>query len=650
MIKTLSVLSNISLLIETQEEKSSTKENVKIAVGLKDYLALLEIASQRINNKDFKKALENRDQLTNILQLINEDIAIARGNSPGSDGKKKTCYVDIRTHSRKYRDIAEVLIVLEKRIDEYKELTAQIIKHSSTLRETIGAHNLVEYNSEKIGQFIADIKPDYNTLEGELYRLGGIGGSEVATIMKTHPEAQKARDYYKRLLKKKSGIEEEEEKPEEPSFSINRGNLWEKSILMNYADQNPEKNIAECSVAWTGKGEYSYYRARFDGLELDQNNNPIGIIEIKTGIIEEQWGITNEWDSIPANYRCQAIWYAKNAGLSKATIIALLDDYDLREYTIDMNSLRVLQEWKLMQEQVQEFWNEVLKNRELIKNKINPFETRPRNGFSKTLNMKSAAEKIAAYSGEDFNNIYTIVKKEFSLIKEKDKAYSIEQIQETLTKIYASHDPRTRNKPIIGIDIETNGFSEKSGRIIETGIVVSYPDGEQKTEFASVHGISPLVEEGLGIGDSTVHRITPQQIIGKPLFEDEENQQKILSLLKQGVMVAHNASFEKKWLVVNLDGFAEMLDNNELEILDTMQLCWNLILDTDNNKLSTFAESNGIAYEGAHNAITDTIIMMKALRNFQEGLFSHKKFVEQKVSNEERESARIQGLENDFNR
>lgn len=646
-------ISNILLTIETEAQRSEYSQNMKTAIAKKDHLLLNSLAKQRTENPAFRQALEQRDELKECLVPVKEDIEIAKGKKPGENGKKNICWVDVRTHSRKYRDIAEVLIVLEKRIDEYKELTAQIIKHSSTLRKTLNAHNLQEYTAEQLGEFIKEQETDRKNIDYRTYKMGGIGGSDIAKILYIHPDKQKARENYKKLLMKKCGIEEDDDMTEHITFSVNRGNLWEKSILIDYSDQHPEKNIAECNVSWIGAGEYSYYRARFDGLELDNDGKPVGIIEIKTGIKEEQWGTENTLNSIPENYMAQTIWYAKNAGLNKATIIALLDDYEIREYTIDMNDPKVLEKWQIMKEKVQEFWAEVLLNRAALSVDEKHFENKQSRGFSKSIapkNQKEIAEKITAYSGEDFDKIHEIVHLEISKIKIRGQETPQETIQKILTKIYASHDPKTRRKPLIGIDLETNSFSKQDGRIIETGIVVSYPDGKQSIEFNSVHGLTPLTEAGHGVGKTAVHRITLEQTFGKPLFEDEENQQKILALLKKGTIVAHNASFERESLVVNLDGFAELLDNNEIEILDTMQICRNLMPDAENSKLSTFAEENGVAYEGAHNAITDTVIMMKALRNFQEGLYKNKKFVKKNVSTEERKTAITKGLENDTNR
>ena len=125
----------------------------------------------------------------------------------------------------------------------------------------------------------------------------------------------------------------------------------------------------------------------------------------------------------------------------------------------------------------------------------------------------------------------------------------------------------------------------------------------------------------------------------KTAFEDETFQKELLNVLKSGILVAHNASFEKGWLVVNLKGFAEALDNGEITILDTKRLCSDLMLETLDNTLRSFSEANGVAYEGAHNATTDTVMMIRALNSFQKNLFDNKKVVYVEASHTERMKA-----------
>jgi len=642
---------NENFEIEDTTKKSHIIRSINKMLSEKDYCKLEKLINERLSNEIFLSVLEHSYLLKEELAKIDKNINIAKGNIAHSDGKKKTCYVDVREHSLKYRNIYEKSLLIHKKLDDYREITARAVSCLSYLRNTSkveGIPSIQKYYSERIGNFVINDKKPKNDEEWTEYKLGGIGGSDVSKIMKTHPKY--ATQYYKDLFNIKIGVIEKEYS--EPSQAIQRGNNWEEYILCQYADNNPDKNIAICDSRWIGEDELDFMRAQFDGLELDEKGNPISIIEIKTGSLTDEWGDpADSFNAVPANYRMQAIWYAKNADVDKAVIVAVLDDVIYREYHLDMKEPRIIDEWNQMLAQVKDFWENVVKTRAAVRQKglrnvVAPSQSRK--GFPRTLNMKESARKLSAYNGESFETTYVNVKSKFDKIKEiHGKKIEHPIIQDTLTALYAEHDPFQRNTPLIGIDIETNGLSPKQGRIIETGIVVSYPNGKQETVLATLHDIPALSKMTIGAGDSTVHRIDVSDIEGKPSFDELSIQKTILETLKKGVMVAHNSSFERDWLIVNLMGFAELLDNDELIILDTMQICSNLMSASSKNNLETFSEDNGIAYEGAHNAITDTMMMMNALRVFQESLFIHKKVLISKATSDERQKALHLGRVND---
>ena len=107
-------------------------------------------------------------------------------------------------------------------------------------------------------------------------------------------------------------------------------------------------------------------------------------------------------------------------------------------------------------------------------------------------------------------------------------------------------------------------------------------------------------------------------------------------------MVAHNAGFEKQWLAVNLKGFAEAIDKDGIRILDTRMLTWKFIMDAPDNTLESFAEYNGIPYEGAHAATQDTIIMMRALWRFMTCVRENGRFITLRPTDEQRKKEAAQ--------
>lgn len=643
--------------MDTIESKSMHEENMALVQKLIDNdneQGLMELVQNRANDSKFNKMNKLRDDLYHKLDSINEEIQIAKGRAVREDGTKFVSYVEAREATIRYRDVYERLTFINKKLKEYRSITARAILAATEIREKREKSNgtFLTYDSDTIAELVAGGEYESGTPEWHAQRLSGIGGSDVNKIMKSDPKYG-ARDY-RELLLKKVGLpvdENDDEGRDDFETAAGIGNAWEEAIRHMYADTHPEKNVAFCKTSWEGKGDLNYIHANFDGLELDDNGKPIGIVEIKTGVHTAKWGDTSDgYAGMPVGYRQQAIWYAGNAGLYYVTLVAVLDDNDYREYHFTMDDPRAQAEWEQMQKDTAEFWAKVQEIRAELAQGINNVSSVRRTGFAKSINMKQAAVKIAAYSGENFEEVYETVREEFKKLERVDGKYEQEQIQETLTKIYAMHDPNLRKKPLIGIDIETNSASPKQGRIIETGVVALNPDGTTEVLFSSVHGVSEKTINGVGVGLTEIHRITEEMLMDKKPFESEETQKELLEHLKKGVIVAHNATFEKEFLAVNLQGFAEALDAGEIQILDTKQIITNLMLDSKDNSLNSFAEDNGVPYAGAHAATTDTIMMMEALRNFQVSLNKNGVFKSKQITKQLRNSAEKEAKEYDMTR
>ena len=117
-------------------------------------------------------------------------------------------------------------------------------------------------------------------------------------------------------------------------------------------------------------------------------------------------------------------------------------------------------------------------------------------------------------------------------------------------------------------------------------------------------------------GAVEVHGITEGMIAKKRTFQHKEEQRKVLELLKSGILVAHNATYELKWFRQKLDGFAEAEKKGEIKVIDTKNIVNRVLTETPNARLSSFAEYYGIPYEDAHRAYNDSVMMSKALTRF----------------------------------
>ncbi len=92
------------------------------------------------------------------------------------------------------------------------------------------------------------------------------------------------------------------------------------------------------------------------------------------------------------------------------------------------------------------------------------------------------------------------------------------------------------------VDLETTGlFPAKHDRVVEIAIVRMSGDGSTTEEFAT------LVNPGRDVGPTQIHGITARDIVDAPPFSEIIGD--VLERLSGAVVVAHNASFDKGFLV-----------------------------------------------------------------------------------------------------
>lgn len=636
---TLENYMNVDMFIESEEDHDLALQRLELMSKSDEILVELD---KRLNNPVFQDATHKRDEIYALLDACDVEINQASGLAPNDERRKVKNFVAMRDTKKLYRDVWEKLNELNYHLNQYREVSAYYAEKFAITREAeqVERGEFLVYDKDTIGDLVEAGVYEIGSPEWHAQRSGGIGGSDVPKILKTDPKY--GQSDYTQLFRTKLGLDvgnASEPYRDDYTTAIGRGNAWEEAIRHMYAINNPSVNVAFCKSSWEGRGDMNYVHANFDGLELDDDGNATGIIEIKTGVHMSKWGNTGDgYEDMPANYRQQAMWYALNAGLEDVILVALLDDYDYREYRFKMSDPRAVAETARIVEGTSEFWAKLLKelaefgesgaslelnnalamhNRVIIK------------GFPKGVNMKDVASRLAAYTGLSYEDLYDDVRNAFANKVRVDGYYPREVTQATLTSLYAMYDPTLRSKPFVGIDLETTHASPKKGRIIECGVVRLNNDGSTEIVLSSLHGVPEYSRKYTGTGLEEVHGITQDMIESKPCFENPAYQKELLALLKSGVIVAHNASFEREFLIANLDGFAEAMNKGEIQFLDTKQLASHLLVDTKDNSLESFAEFNGVPYVGAHAATVDTKMMMDALHVFRTNL--HKNGVPTKV-------------------
>lgn len=229
--------------------------------------------------------------------------------------------------------------------------------------------------------------------------------------------------------------------------------------------------------------------------------------------------------------------------------------------------------------------------------------------------IKGAAEgqaqkAISAFSGMSEEEVLAKVEAEEASGLSKTEAFR---------KVWAEA-PMRSDKPMVMLDLEVAApmirnrvDSGPYSSIIEVGYIKRWPDGRTE-EDSYLCGVPANLHETEGTGAEHIHNISPDMVKGlTPFTEDTDRQRKLLQVMKGSVLVAHNANYETQQFSHNLPGFNSAMDRGHIEVLDTMQVVKNFMPETPNNTNKSFVEANGDSYEGAHRALDDAKMTMRAL-------------------------------------
>ncbi len=171
------------------------------------------------------------------------------------------------------------------------------------------------------------------------------------------------------------------------------------------------------------------------------------------------------------------------------------------------------------------------------------------------------------------------------------EAYLVDDLQDIVVN---SHNQALRDTCIV-FDIETTGFSAVKDKIIEIG-AVRVEDGRITDRFSSF--VNPGVPIPFEIEKLT--GITDDMVLAAPPLE--EVLPEFLAFCQDGVMVAHNASFDMGFIEENCR--RQGLDR-EFTSIDTVALARILMPQLNRYKLDTVAKALGISLENHHRAVDD---------------------------------------------
>lgn len=453
-------------------------------------------------------------------------------------------------------------------------------------------------------------------------RKNGIGGSEVleAAGLKNELYARTGK------VKKMSDVENEwnlvslandklspaieEDVENERSGAAWRGHVWEEALLAEYKGQTGMR-VAQNKATW--KGDEDYQLVNIDGLVLDDDGNPEGIVECKVSENKDLWA-----NGVPPAYRAQALYQLDATGLEYADVMARVGGEYQRHRIYKGETIDGTPDGETIDDvkpRLQEKWDKIQEHRQ--RGTTPQIEKRKPIGES-NFAMGEASDNVTALMGGRMSR---------SEVSKQLKEYRAREgsLDAGVRKFIGDNFDRSKMGKLAGVDGETASivsdsfdgdrrkFSANYDDWIETGVVTIDSSGKRVDELQQFHGVDKRIADRVGTGAVDVHGISMNDIRDKPRITDSPGDVQ-RALLNGDVLVAHNAGFEKSHLYTNVPGI-----EGKRPVLDTKWLSTHFgggVGEGKGNSLSDFCADNNVEYTGAHRAKQDAGMMMDALNNF----------------------------------
>lgn len=607
--------------VEDLEEVKAEAERLINEGTVEEQEAFLQ---ERINSERFTELLNKRDETIALIAAMKEDRSTLYAKW---EEDPKFSYESVRQLELSLIDANEELSILRVQINEYKDahapVVAAIAEHDEAMLKEKGEWR--EYEDDELNNLTKTAFFESGTREWLEQRQKGVGGSDVGPIIGAKGSYNSRDDIMQSKLNPITDEEVEAQAGNQSAYTgaLGRGNAWEKRIFLQVRDRNPEDNITFCKTSWYNN-DHTYQLANFDGLMADENGKPNGIVEIKTASDASKWGDESEGlDGVPPTYRAQTLWYAQAAGFKKGMVAVVIDEREYRQYRFDMTpelEAEAAQNRAKVEAFVKE-WDQRKTGTWVGRPRAFGFSQAAANSSLRNAQKQEIFEEVAAMRGTSADE----VQREFVSSVNPEQVKDPQHIREKLRQLYVETAKRSDLPDYVGVDIETAGSTPTTGAIIEYGASVRTGYGRstlarQDTELkktSKLYGLSKKTLQARGTGRIDVHGISASQIAKKRTFLNPSEGEAVMKQLRStGLMLAHNAPFEKRWFNTHVPGFADAVKSGKIKILDTRLLSKRILSDVPDNSLESFTARYNIPYQGAHRAYNDAEMMSYAYERF----------------------------------
>lgn len=182
---------------------------------------------------------------------------------------------------------------------------------------------------------------------------------------------------------------------------------------------------------------------------------------------------------------------------------------------------------------------------------------------------------------------------------------------------------RALDAPVVAIDLETagpplsrGGFDPAQGAIIEVAVVSYDRQGREIDRWSTLVQPLPDVAAAHGTGEKHVHGISMEDVSDAPSWESVAPE--VRRRLAGAVVVAHNHTWDSKWLQHHAYTGEESLNELPVASVDTVLLSRGEHIQADSHRLSEVAGRLGIKPDAEHRAGADAAVAGAAYFRFSD--------------------------------
>ncbi len=185
------------------------------------------------------------------------------------------------------------------------------------------------------------------------------------------------------------------------------------------------------------------------------------------------------------------------------------------------------------------------------------------------------------------------------------------------TGVAIEFDPSTDwvDHPIAFLDVETTGRDSANDRLVEVGVVFGRRGEIEDRKSWLINPGRPIPVEA-----KNVHGISDEDVADKPPFAEVAAE--IVAALANGIPAAYNASFDRGFLMAEIDRaglrFADPPPaiRRDVDWLDPLTFARELYKHEGSRALGDMAKRLGVELENAHRATDDAEAALRVLYAF----------------------------------